>query len=129
MFRRILSFLLIAAMALGTAVPAVAESGITAGEALFGNGTGAALNGSSATATATAEPSATETATEEPSTDDPLVEDEMYGEIDEASITDYPTLQLGDRDSADGVAYIVSLQKRLIRLGFLHRSAAGVCGG
>ena len=128
MFRRILSFLLVVAMALGTAVPAGAESGITAGEALFGNGTGAALNGSTAAATATAEPSATETATEEPSTDDPLVEDEMYGENDDASITDYPTLQLGDRDSADGVAYIVTLQNRLIALGFLLSSADGVYG-
>ena len=104
----------------------MAESGITAGEALFGNGTGAAVSSAvQTTETGTEQPAE---ATEVPSPDAPLVEDETYGETDTASITDYPTLSLGDRDSDDGAAYIVMLQNRLIALGFLRSAADGVYG-
>ena len=40
----------------------------------------------------------------------------------------YPTLKLGDSDSADGVAYIVFMQNRLIELNYLRDSADGVYG-
>ncbi len=126
MLRRLVSLVLIVAMTAGMAVPAMAESGITAGEALFGNGTGAAVSSAVQTTETGAEQPAE--ATEVPSPDAPLVEDETYGETDTASITDYPTLSLGDRDSDDGAAYIVMLQNRLIALGFLRSAADGVYG-
>ena len=44
LFRRLLSVLLAGIFMMGAATPALGESGITAGEALFGNGTGAAMN-------------------------------------------------------------------------------------
>ena len=53
---------------------------------------------------------------------------DMYGEDDTASLEDYPTLQLGDRDDEDGVAYIIFLQNRLIELGYLSDAADGVYG-
>ena len=40
----------------------------------------------------------------------------------------YPTLKPGDRDSADGTAYIVFLQNRLIELKYLRQSADGIYG-
>ena len=40
----------------------------------------------------------------------------------------YPTLKLGDSDSADGVAYIVFMQNRLIELGYLNDDADGTYG-
>lgn len=111
MFRRLLSVLLTVVLASGTVTSALAESGITAGEALFGNGTGAAMSGS-----------------EQTSAEEASSEGEIYGQDDQASISDYPTLQLGDRDEADGAAYIVMLQNRLIALGFLKDAADGVYG-
>ena len=116
LFRRLLSVLLVGILLIGAATPALGESGITAGEALFGNGTGAAMNDSTA---GTPSPEATAQAVEG---------EDVYGADDQASITDYPTLQLGDRDEADSAAYIVMLQNRLIALGFLNDVADGVYG-
>lgn len=48
--------------------------------------------------------------------------------IDEESTSGYRTLQRGDRDSDDSVA-IVTLQNRLIELGYLRDAADGVYGG
>lgn len=83
----------------------------TAAEALFGNGTVAAQSEVSTGAAS-----------------DPEEETDMYAGAGDATIDDYPTLQLGDRDSADSAAYIVNLQNRLIALGFLKDSADGVYG-
>ena len=116
MFRRLLSVLLAGIFMMGAASPALGESGITAGEALFGNGTGAAMNDAP---DETPSPEATAETAED---------DDVYGENDQASIMDYPTLQLGDRDEADSAAYIVMLQNRLIALGFLNDAADGVYG-
>ena len=77
---------------MGAASPALGESGITAGEALFGTGTGAAMNDAP---DETPSPEATAETAED---------DDVYGENDQASIMDYPTLQLGDRDEADSAA-------------------------
>ena len=51
-------------------------------------------------------------------------EDDLYS----ATETTYITLQLGDRDSDDGLARIVPLQNRLIMLGYLRDSADGIYG-
>lgn len=48
---------------------------------------------------------------------------------DTGDISDYHSLQLGDRDGEDNTAYIVFLQNRLIELGYLSDSADGVFGG
>ena len=129
LFRRLLSFLLVVALTTGCAIPALGESGITAGEALFGNGTSGALNGSSSQqAPTTAADPTTDSATASPDATGEVIEDETYGDTEVASINDYPTLQLGDRDAQDGAAYIVMLQNRLIALGFLRGSADGVYG-
>ena len=82
-------------------------AGVSAGELLFG-ASGAAV----------------------PDGGDPAAEGEedVYGENDQASISVYQTLQIGDRDDADGAAYIVMLQNRLITLGFLQGAADGVFG-
>ena len=116
MFRRLLSVLLAGILLIGAAAPAMGESGITAGEALFGNGTGAAMNDAP-------DPTPSPETTAQTAGDE-----DMYGTDDQASISDYPTLQLGDRDEADGAAYIVMLQNRLIALGFLNDAADGVYG-
>lgn len=114
MVRRFISGVLALALTAGFCTPALAESQISGGDVLFG--------GSSQVVTqTTTEPSATEETTTDSETD-------VYGENDQASITDYPTLQLGDRDDSDGAAYIVMLQNRLILLGFLQGSADGVYG-
>ena len=55
-------------------------------------------------------------------------DEDMYGANDNASATTYPTLQKGDTDAEDGVAYIVFLQNRLIELGFLNDEADGYYG-
>lgn len=72
----------------------------------------------------TAEPTAQ---TAEP-TAETAVHEDVYGANDTASITAYKTLQLGDRDEADGAAYIVMMQNQLRQLGFLKGSADGVFG-
>lgn len=54
-------------------------------------------------------------------------EEDIYGNS-VASASQYPVLQLGDEDEADGVAYIVFLQNRLIELGYLRDSADGTFG-
>ena len=59
---------------------------------------------------------------------DDELNDDMYGSNDTASASDYPTLRLGDSDSADGVAYIVFMQNRLIELGYLADEADGYYG-
>lgn len=95
-------------------MPALAE-GVSAGELLFGS--------------AQAVPS-TQQPAQQPQANAPVdsVEGEVYGENDQTSIHAYKTLQLGDRDAADGAAYIVMLQNRLIELKFLKGSADGVYG-
>ena len=55
-------------------------------------------------------------------------EEDIYGSNDTSSSTQYPTLQLGDQDASDGVAYIVFLQNRLIELGYLRDTADGTFG-
>lgn len=111
MFRRIVSAMLIGTLVTGMSAPAFAES-FSAGDLLFGN---VASPTPVAVATAVPEPTVT------PETD-------VYGADDTASITEYQVLQLGDRDAADGAAYIVMLQNKLIALGFLNDAADGVYG-
>lgn len=126
LFRRFVSILLIVTLSMvGVLVPmqgALATT-ITAQEALFGNGTSAAAAGN-----VQAEAQTEIQNTEEPAAEEGSVDEEVYGENDTASINDYPTLQLGDRDSADGAAYIVMLQNRLKTLGFLQDAADGAYG-
>ena len=119
MFRRFLSAMLIVAMSAGTYAPAFAESGVSAGELLFGTAAQPAATVSSETTEESQEPAAEQT--QDPNED-------VYGSNDTASIDAYQTLQLGDRDAADGAAYIVMMQNRLISLGFLQGSADGVFG-
>ena len=114
MFRRIISAVLIGAMTTTMCAPALAE-GVSAGDLLFGSGAAA-----TPAVEATAEPEAT--------VGSEAVESDVYGENDTASISAYQVLQLGDRDQADGAAYIVMLQNRLISLGFLDAAADGVYG-
>ena len=123
MFRRILCFLLVAAMALSAMLPAVAESGITAGEALFGNGTGAALSGGG-TAAVTTEPSPTAA----PDASAPAEPSAPAAPTEAVPAAEYATLSLGDRDEEGGASSIAILQNRLIALGFLLGSADGVFG-
>lgn len=94
--------------------PALGESGITAGEALFGNGTGAAMNEVQPTVQTTAAPQA------DASSDTQDSADQAYA--------GYPTLKVGDRDSDDSIAYVAMLQNRLIALGFLTGTADGAFG-
>ena len=54
--------------------------------------------------------------------------EDMYGANDTASASAYPTIYPGDSDSADGVAYVVFLQNRLIELGYLEDAADGTYG-
>ena len=107
LFRRSVSFILAFVLtAIGVLVPFQTALATTAEEMIFGGGTG-------------------EVQTQpEAGTDDA----DMYASADDNSITDYPTLKLGDRDEADATAYIVNLQNRLIALGFLKDSADGVYG-
>ncbi len=53
---------------------------------------------------------------------------DMYAGTETATASDYPTLKLGDRDGADGTAYIVFMQNRLIELGYLRDAADGTYG-
>lgn len=119
--------MLIVVLSAGSCAPAMAEGGVTAGELLLGV---AATPTVSAEQTATAQPE--ETAAAEPTTVEPTAQtaehEDVYGANDAASISAYKTLQLGDRDEADGAAYIVMMQNRLRQLGFLNSSADGVFG-
>lgn len=108
LFRHVLCVLMIAAM-LAAVIPQ-AGLAMSAGEALFGEGD---------------VPAAQQAPAADASANDA---DEEYGAADTASISQYPTLRLGDRDGDDGAAYIVFLQNRLIELGYLHDSADGVYG-
>ncbi len=49
-------------------------------------------------------------------------------DIDFSAMADAPTLQLGDKDDEDSMAYIVFMQNRLIRLGYLEDAADGAYG-
>ena len=105
MLKRLLSAVLMLAMLAALAPQAVLAEAMSAGEALFGEG-----NYSEATVP------------------DDDVSDDMYGANDTASVNVYPTLRLGDSDGADGVAYIVFMQNRLIELGYLADEADGYYG-
>jgi len=102
--KRILSAILMLAMLFAVLPQAVSE-GMSAGEALFGD----------------ADYADAASAAEDAS-------DDMYGSNDTASVNVYPTLRLGDSDGADGVAYIVFMQNRLIELGYLADEADGYYG-
>ena len=105
LFRRSVSFILAFVLtAIGVLTPFQTALATTAEEMIFGGGTGEIQPGTDA------------------------ADADMYSSADDNSITDYPTLQLGDRDEADATAYIVNLQNRLIALGFLKDSADGVYG-
>lgn len=105
LFRRSVSFILAFVLtAIGVLTPFQTALATTAEEMIFGGGTGEIQPGTDA------------------------ADADMYESADDNSITDYPTLQLGDRDEADATAYIVNLQNRLIALGFLKDSADGVYG-
>ncbi|MBQ6374788.1 MAG: peptidoglycan-binding protein [Clostridia bacterium] len=102
MLKRIICATLAMVM-LAAALPvAVLSEGMSAGEALFGEGNYT-----------------------EPAYD---TGDDIYGANDTASFTNYPTLRLGDRDGEDGVAYIVFMQNRLIELDYLADEADGYYG-
>lgn len=119
MFRRFLSLVLIVVLSASMTLPGFAEGSVSAGDLLFGG---------AQQPTVTPEPQAQTQPESQPTEQPESAQDEMYGENDQASITEYQTLQLGDSDAADGAAYIVMMQNRLIMLGFLHGSADGVFG-
>lgn len=121
MIRRFVSGILVVALTAGLWTPALAESQISGGDVLFGGGgVQTDLNtGDVPQATVAPESAA------DPQADS---DEDVYGADDQESITSYQTLQLGDRDDADGAAYIVMMQNRLITLGFLQGSADGVFG-
>ena len=119
MFRRMIALVLILALFAGAAPQALCE-GMSAAEALFGEdyGDDAAADGSVSALDVASINLSDNTGTDE----------SMYGANDTASASAYPTLQLGDMDGEDGVAYIVYLQNRLIELGYLADSADGYYG-
>jgi len=130
-FRRLVSALLIVVLSAGSFMPALAE-GVTGGELLFGSMDAVPAN-STAQADANVQPAATvapEAAVQPQAAaqSDGGLEEDVYGANDQASIYVYQTLKLGDRDQADGAAYIVMLQNRLLQLGFLQGAADGVYG-
>ena len=92
---------------------------ISAEEALFGDGSG--MLGA-------AEDGAVDDGNEADTPEDDE-EDETYGATATATVSEYSTLKLGDRDGEDSAAYIVFLQNRLIELGYLRDAADGVFGG
>ena len=114
MLKRILSAAVAILMLVASMGQALAE--MSAEEALFG--TSAASSG------AAAQPDPSVHADDS----DYGADDDIYGINDTASSSAYPTLQLGDTDGEDGVAYIVFLQNRLIELGYLYDSADGYYG-
>ena len=95
------------AMLIAVLSQAAFSEGMSAGEALFGE-----ADYAGAAAEAAAETGG----------------DNMYGSNDTADVSVYPTLRLGDSDGADGVAYIVFMQNRLIELGYLADEADGYFG-
>lgn len=101
--------MLIVVLSMSACLPALAESGISAADVLFGGAVGA-------------------DAGTVPAGDASGSADDVYGANDQTSVNAYKTLQLGDRDDADGAAYIVMMQNRLIALGFLKGTADGVYG-
>lgn len=103
MFKRIISMMVIAALAAGQCAFAV-----TAGDALFGN--------------------ATVQSTPEPVYGEEYADESDFIDDSNASASNYIELKLGDRDVAGDVAYIVYLQNRLIELGYLTGSADGAYG-
>ena len=103
MFKRIISMMVIAALAAGQCAFAV-----TAGDALFGN--------------------ATMQSTPEPVYGEEYADESDFIDDSNASASNYIELKLGDRDVAGDVAYIVYLQNRLIELGYLTGSADGAYG-
>lgn len=107
-FRRFLGALMVAAML----VAMIPQAGLamSAEEALFGDGTAVPQ--------------------QEPAQPAAVSDDtgDVYGAADVSSISQYPTLRLGDRDGDDGAAYIVFMQNRLIELGYLRDAADGVFG-
>ena len=142
MFKRIMCMALALALSTGAAF---AEAGVSAADALFSDGAAPQATQVPAAAASDADvlnaaaalfgdvnydqqavytPSA---ATASIASGDGTDED-MYGADDTASANAYPTLQLGDSDGTDSVAYIVFLQNRLIELGYLNDAADGVYG-
>lgn len=118
MFRRTLSLLLTLALFM-TVIPQ-AGFALSAEEALFGGSSSDTTQSTGGTNDA-AQPAGGQ--------DDALEgEEDIYGSNDTSSSTQYPTLQLGDQDASDGVAYIVFLQNRLIELGYLRDTADGTFG-
>lgn len=110
MFRRLLSSILLVALMTAVLIsPMHTAQATTAGDMLFGG-----AMPQQATAAPTAAPE--------------TVEDETYGDTAVSAITDYQTLQLGDKDGDDSAAYIVVLQNRLKELGFLSDAADGYFG-
>ena len=94
---------------------ALAETDISAADALFGDGV------YDPQAAMTPEGSASDSS----SGSGEGTDSDMYGANDTASATSYPTLRLGDYDTADGVAYVVFLQNRLAELGYLDDQPDG----
>lgn len=148
LFRRVISVALMTALL--AAVPQVALSeGLTAADVLFGQGVGdsveaastvqpgtvESLFGSAAISQGAQDSGVPQDAFVNQSVQDPAYDDDtsgtdesMYGVNDTASMSNYPTLRLGDSDSTDGVAYIVFMQNRLIELGYLNDMADGTFG-
>ena len=68
------------------------------------------------------------------STEETTAEEEIADEEDPeeslniGNISDYPTLQNGSKDEDGSIAYVVTLQSRLIQLGYLYGNADGSYG-
>lgn len=121
MFRRFVSLLTLVTL-LATPVTSAKAMTVTAEEALFGNGTGVSTGASVQEEIANTLPQITE------APEAAYIADDTYAGVQVSAIDEYPTLQLGDKDTADGTAYIVMMQNRLIALGFLRDSADGTYG-
>jgi len=126
-FRRLLSIILIAAMLTGVSTTAMGEGTITAGEALFGSGSGSSLFEGLMDATDAPEPTSEPTA--EPTPEPTVVpQDTPSPDATAEPERKYRTLKLGQKDSNGGYADIVMLQNRLIELGFMEGEADGIYG-
>lgn len=121
MLKRMICLALMAALA-ASSMSVLAE-GMSAAEALFGDGNYDDVILEVQSAPEVAEAGATGATGAAGATDE-----DMYGANDTASASVYPTLRLGDRDGEDGVAYVVFLQNRLIELGYLEDDADGTYG-
>ena len=108
--RRALSLFMLLAM-LAAAIPQ-AGLALSAGEALFGDNV------------------PVQVPMEDPEVADTglVADDDDIYSGSTATINQYPTLKLGDRDGEDSAAYIVFMQNRLIELGYLRDAADGVFG-